>query len=356
MAQTVIFDNHVGARIDALARDMKPAGIFVLTDSNTFNCALPILRADSEAVADAMAIMVPEGDVNKNAEELQRIWAQLSNGGATRESLLINLGGGMITDLGGFAASTFKRGIRFINVPTTLLGAVDAAVGGKTGINFNGLKNEVGAFAEAQAVVVSTLFFNTLSTQQLLSGYAEMIKHGLLDDMSTFSELIGYDISNSPADSERLLALVQKSVGVKQAVVAADPKEAGLRKALNLGHTVAHAIESFAIGRRKSPVPHGYAVAWGLVVDLVLSHVQLGFPSATMHALAAYVKENYGYYDIECKDYPALIDYMRHDKKNASPDAINFTLLKAVGEPQINFTADVEMVKAALDIYRDLCS
>lgn len=356
MAQRIIYSNHVGAELDGLVRDMAPASIFVLVDSNTCNCALPLLREGCEAVAAAKVIMIPEGDSNKNAEQLQGIWKQLSDGGATRGSLLINLGGGMITDIGGFAAATFKRGMRFVNVPTTLLAAVDAAVGGKTGINFNGLKNEVGVFAEAEAVIISTLFFNSLPVQQLLSGYAEMIKHALLDDASTFAELMDYDIANSPADSDTLLAMVRKSVGVKQRIVAEDPKEAGLRKALNLGHTVAHAIESYALNKRHSPVPHGYAVAWGLVVDLILSHVHLGFPSSAMHALAGYVKNNYGFFDIECKDYDAMIELMRHDKKNSSPDAINFTLLRAIGDVQINFTADVEMVKAAFDIYRDFCS
>lgn len=261
----------------------------------------------------------------------------------------------MVSDIGGFAAATFKRGMHFINIPTTLLGAVDAAVGGKTGINFSGLKNEVGAFAEADSVVINTVFINTLPMQEVLSGYAEMLKHGLLDDKATFAALLQYDITDREdgSDPERLLSLVQRSVGVKKEIVEQDPHERGLRRALNLGHTIGHAFESMAM-ERNNPVPHGYAVAWGLVVELVISHMLMGFPSDTMHQLAAFVKENYGNYPLDCKDYPHLIELMSHDKKNSSPDAINFTLLSDVGEIHINQTVSPKIITAALDIFRDL--
>lgn len=262
----------------------------------------------------------------------------------------------MITDLGGFAAATFKRGIKFINVPTTLLGAVDAAVGGKTGINLGGLKNEVGAFAPADAVLISTLFFTTLPLQEIKSGYAEMLKHGLLDDKATLAELLKYDVTNPPATTDVLLHLIEKSVGVKAEIVANDPKEQGLRKALNLGHTVGHAFESYALTDLASPIPHGFAVAWGMVVELILSHMILKFPAETLHQFADYIKHVYGYFDIDCDDYPRLLELMSHDKKNASPDAINFTLLSDVGQPQIDCTATPDQIRAALDIYRDLLS
>lgn len=353
MEQKIIYTNLVIEAIDDLVASLNAPNVFLLVDVNTAQFVLPILK-QSETVQNAHIITVPSGDVNKTINALQQIWKELSNNGASRKSVIINVGGGVISDIGGFAAATFKRGIRFINLPTTLLGAVDAAVGGKTGINFNGLKNEIGAFAEAEAVIISTLFFNTLPEQQLLSGYAEMLKHGLLDDKQTFADLMKYDITQQPVAPDALLHLIEKSVQVKQNIVSSDPFETGYRKALNLGHTIGHAFESFAMNDRKSPIPHGYAVAWGLVVELVLSHMKLNFPAETLHQFAQYVKNHYGYFDITCKDYPKLLELMGHDKKNATADAINFTLLSDIGDIHINQTCTPDEIKSALDIYRDL--
>lgn len=354
MAQNLIFTNHVAQAIDQLVGEMGNPSIFVITDANTANFVRPTLAAESKAIANAAYIEIPAGDANKGLDSLSRVWEWLSRSGATRSSLVINLGGGMVTDLGGFAASSFKRGLRFINVPTTLLGAVDAAVGGKTGINFSGLKNEIGAFAPADAVAISTIFFNTLPIEEIKSGYAEMIKHGLLDGQTSLASLLKYDLSQPMANKDALLSLIEQSVGVKSAIVAADPKEAGLRKALNLGHTIGHAFESFALTDMQSPIPHGYAVAWGLVAELILSHMILKFPADTLHSTAAYIKENYGCFDIDCDDYPRLLELMAHDKKNTSPDKINFTLLRAPGSPVTDCTATPDQIRAALDIYRDL--
>lgn len=354
MAQKLIFTNLVVEAIDDLVSSLGNPSVYTLVDENTATYVLPLLKGQSKAVGNSTVITVPADDVNKGLDSLQKIWAGLQDNGATRHSVVINLGGGMITDMGGFAASTFKRGLHFINVPTTLLGAVDAAVGGKTGINFNGLKNELGVFSEADAVIISTLFFNTLPQQQLLSGYAEMLKHGLLDDKATFGALLNYDITQQPDTPNALLDLIEKSVLVKKNIVDNDPREQGLRKALNLGHTIGHAFESFAMTAMHNPIPHGYAVAWGLVVELVLSHIKLNFPSDTLHQFVKYVRDNYGIFPIKCDDYPQLIDLMRHDKKNATPDQINFTLLADVGQPRIDQAASDQDIKAALDIYRDL--
>ena len=352
----LIFTNHAFDALDDTVAKMGNPRVFVLVDDNTFTQVLPLFKAESKVVKDAEVIITPPGDVNKTIEAAQEIWKQLSDKGATRSSVLVNIGGGMVTDLGGFTAATFKRGIRFINVPTSLLGAVDAAVGGKTGINFAGLKNEVGAFVDADTVIITTDFINTLPRQELLSGYAEMLKHGLLDDASTLTDLLRYDITNArlQSDPDRLLQLVQTSVGVKSGIVESDPHESGARKALNLGHTIGHAFESLAM-EREAPIPHGYAVAWGLVVELILSHMKLNFPSDTLHQFAAFVKENYSTFSISCDDYPRLLDLMSHDKKNASPDAINFTLLSDIGVAHIDQTATPDEIKAALDIFRDLC-
>ncbi len=353
MKQKLIFTNLVGTAIDDLIEDLGNPQTVVIADTNTAARVLPILVNDSKAVAAAQVITMHSGDENKNIDQLTEVWKQLADMQATRKTVVINLGGGMVSDLGGFAAATFKRGLRCINVPTTVLAAVDASVGGKTGINFNGFKNQLGTFTEPVAAIISTIFFNTLSQQQILSGYAEMLKHGLLEDEATLSKLLAFNPVNPLTNTAGLLPMLEASVGVKSRIVEEDPTEKGLRKALNLGHTAGHAIESMAMAAG-SPVPHGYAVAWGLVIALVLSHLHLGFPSDTLHTLAAYVLENYGAYDITCDDYPALFKAMHQDKKNADADSINFTLLKAVGQPCLDCTMTEEEIGAALDIYRDL--
>lgn len=208
--QQVIYTNLVIEALDDLVSSLGAPNVFVLADSNTAKFVLPILTNQSKVVSAAKIITVSAGDVNKTIEALQSIWKSLSDEGASRKSVIINIGGGVITDIGGFAAATFKRGIRFVNLPTTLLGAVDAAVGGKTGINFNGLKNEIGAFSDAEAVIISTMFFNTLPAQQLLSGYAEMLKHGLLDNTATLAALMRYDVTNGTAASDELLHLIDR--------------------------------------------------------------------------------------------------------------------------------------------------
>ncbi len=353
MKEKLIFTNLVGEAVDTLVAEAGNPRVVVVADTNTAQYVLPLLVNDSKAVAGAEVITVKSGDSNKNLEALSDLWKRLSDLEATRSTLVVNLGGGLVSDLGGFAAATYKRGMKCINVPTTLLAAVDASVGGKTGINFGGVKNQIGAFSEPAAVVISTIYFNTLPQQQILSGYAEMIKHALLEDSATLGRILGYSPVYPLFDSAALLPLIEASVGVKSRIVEQDATETGLRKALNFGHTVGHAFEAFSY-KHQSPVPHGYAVAWGMIAELVLSHMQLGFPTETLHQVADYVLKNYGAFEITCDDYPELIKFMRQDKKNASPDAISFTLLEAVGQPKIDCTADIKDIEAALDIYRDL--
>lgn len=350
MSQKVYFTNSPARVIDRYITDSGNPRTFILTDENTAKCVLPVLLSESRQLHEAEVITTKAGDVNKNLDSLSYIWERLQNGGATRQSLLINLGGGMITDMGGFAGATFKRGLRFVNIPTTLLSAVDAAVGGKTGINFNGLKNEVGAFREADAVIISTLFFKTLPLEELKSGYAEMLKHGLIDNKEAYRRMINYNVES--ADWDNLLDMLEESVNVKRRIVTEDPLEHGIRRALNLGHTIGHAFESHAM-RHNSPIPHGYAVAWGCVTELILSRLSLGFPGEELYRFASYVYDTYGPYTFTCDDYPELIELMHHDKKNTSSE-INFTLLKDVGEFEIDRTCSEDDIKSALDIFRDL--
>lgn len=352
VAARLLFTNHVAQTLDELVEKLEPVSVHVLVDANTASYVLPRLKSESKTIHDAKVIETGGyGDMHKNITTLSDIWQRLSDDGATRRSLLINLGGGVITDMGAFAAATFKRGIPFVNIPTTLLGAVDASVGGKTGINFNSLKNEVGLFADAELVIISTTFFRTLNSQELLSGYGEMLKHAMLTSPAMTDRLLKYDVTAYEPDS--LLKLLKESVEVKCAYVNADPGDCGKRQALNFGHTFGHAFEELSL-ERKSPLSHGYAVAFGIVCALVLSHMKEGFPSDRLHAYAQYVRHHYGVFAIRCNDYDRLLDFMAHDKKNTTPGALTFTLLRKEGDPVTGVQVSPDDVKAALDIYCDL--
>ena len=322
--------------------------IFILTDTNTLRCCWPLL-SNEPAYADAHVITIPASDEAKNLNTLTYVWQQLQEHGATRHSMLVNLGGGMVTDLGGFAAATFKRGMRFKNIPTTLLAMVDAAIGGKTGINFGGLKNEIGAFAEPEETIIDTRMLRTLDRENLLSGYAEMIKHALLASSAMLADILTFDIINP--DYERLDTMIRQSADVKKHIVEQDPLEKNLRKALNLGHTIGHANESLSM-KRNNAMLHGYAVAHGLVGALYMSVVTKGFPTETMRQVVTYIREHYGRPAITCDDYPALLQLMRHDKKNTAGH-INFTLLSDVGQPLINQQVSEDDITEALDFLRE---
>ena len=325
--------------------------LFVLVDKTTEQLCLPVVSSFL-CMEEAHPIAIGATDTHKTLDTLSHVWSELQRMGATRHSLMINLGGGMVTDLGGFAASTFKRGINYINIPTTLLSMVDASVGGKTGINFGGLKNEIGVFNNAHSVILDTTFLRTMDEENLLSGYAEMLKHGLISNEGMWAELLNFDVENITSSDhlKKLGSMVSKSVAVKQDIVAEDPTEHGIRKALNLGHTAGHAFESLALKRKA--ILHGYAVAYGLVVELYLCCVKTGFPQDKMRQTVTFIKEHYGRMPITCDDYPQLIELMHHDKKNAGND-INFTLLSDIGDIRINQTASEEEIKEALDFYRE---
>lgn len=346
--QKVIKSTNLNQDLSNILNQLSYDKLFVLTDENTQRLCYPLI-ADNKEVADAGKIIIRAGDDNKNIEQLSHIWKYLSENGATRHSLLINLGGGMLTDIGGFAAATFKRGIRCINIPTTLLGAVDAAVGGKTGINFNGLKNEIGAFAPAETVLIDSAFFRSLDHQNLLSGYAEMIKHALIESDKEWQSVMSFDTED--IDYEILKQLVVDSVAVKERIVEIDPFEKGIRKALNLGHTIGHAFESLSY-EINTPVQHGYAVAWGLICELYLSHEFCNFPKDKLYKTVYFIKDNYDGFFFDCDHYERLYEYMKHDKKNES-DTINFTFLSDIGKIEINRTATKENIFDSIDFLRE---
>ena len=376
MQQHIIISNDIEHDLATAVAESEHDRVFVLTDDTTHECCLPKVAA-LLAQYDAVPITIAHGDQHKTLAALGDVWTALQQGGATRHSLLINLGGGMITDLGGFAAATFKRGINFINIPTTLLAMVDAAVGGKTGINFGGLKNEIGAFADARFVIINTCFLDTLDAENLCSGYAEMLKHALISDERMWAEHVNFDLSQP--DLAELQRMVAESIAVKERIVAEDPHEHGIRKALNFGHTIGHALEEFALQQatlsggavvstaptnqttggtaissapEKRPLLHGYAVAFGLIGELYMSARKAGFPTERLHQTTRFIRENYAQTEFTCNNYPTLLNLMRHDKKNTS-GVINFTLLHNIGDIRINQTATDEEICEALDFIRE---
>lgn len=348
MKQDVIISVNLEQHLQDAIEAVNPDRLFVLCDDTTARLCWPKVNGFA-CLKDARLITILAGDTNKNLEAIAHVWEQLQKGGGTRHSMMINLGGGMITDLGGFAASTFKRGIHFVNIPTTLLSLVDASVGGKTGINFGGLKNEIGVFNTSDVVILDTQFLDTMDAENMCSGYAEMLKHGLINNQAMLAELLNFDIANP--NLTELQRMVAESVQVKEHVVEVDPLEHGLRKALNLGHTAGHAFESYAM-RQGKPVLHGYAVAYGIICELYLSCVKTGFPQDVMRQVVNYIKEYYGKMIITCDDYPALFELMTHDKKNTA-GTINFTLLSGIGGIEINQTATKDEIYEALDFYRE---
>lgn len=345
--QNVVIAENLERSLNEAIEACEHDKVFILADETTRNCCLPVVEGFA-ALRGAKRITIGATDTHKTLESLAHVWEELGAGGGTRHSLLINIGGGMVTDLGGFAASTFKRGINYINIPTTLLSMVDASVGGKTGINFRGLKNEIGVFNNASTVILDTQFLKTLDAENICSGYAEMLKHGLISNEKMWAELMNFELDQP--DLKQLSRMVADSVAVKERIVTEDPTEKGIRKALNLGHTVGHAFESFALSRQ--PVLHGYAVAWGLVCELYLSCLKTGFPTDKMHQTVRFIKEHYGMMTIVCDDYPTLLELMTHDKKNVA-GTINFTLLGGIGDIRINQTATKEEIYEALDFYRE---
>ena len=351
MAENYLTLNPAAA-IDSTMEALDADKVVLVTDSNVHKIVLPLL-ADSKIVNSSPTIAITPGEEGKNLETVTEIWDKLEESGATRRSVVLNIGGGVVTDIGGFAASAYKRGIRTVNFPTTLLGAVDAATGGKTGINFRGLKNEIGAFHMPSKVIISAIPFKSLSLEELLSGYAEMIKTALFSDKEFYLHL--YDLDNVVNDMQKLGKAVEKCVCIKDDVVAQDPNEKGLRKVLNLGHTAGHAFESLRMGEG-NPVTHGKAVAHGILVALLLSHIKLGFDSYELDQYRRFLKAYYGTSLMRCEDMEKVVNKMNSDKKNRTYGEPAFTLLQEIGEPEINCIPTQPEMKEALELYIDMTS
>ncbi|MGE0019071.1 MAG: 3-dehydroquinate synthase [Draconibacterium sp.] len=345
----IIYTNHTEIELSRWIEKYPAGKVFLVTEETVDKVWVQKSDAFFQS-AGIKKVVIPSGENNKKIDSVLKIWEFLSKNGGDRKSLVINIGGGMLTDLGGFAASTFKRGCDFLNVPTTLLSQVDASVGGKTGINFNGLKNEIGTFQEPVAVIINTNYLTTIDTENLKSGFAEMIKHGLIHNPKHLADCKNFDLNK--IDYQSLQQLISDSVDVKLWFVSNDPTEKGIRKALNFGHTVGHAFESFAM-QMQTPIQHGYAVAYGMIAELFLSAKKCGFPASEMDELAHWLIQLYGKFEIEESRFEALFELMTHDKKNES-GRINFTLLTGVGKIAIDQHCEKALIFEALNYYRNL--
>ena len=295
----------------------------------------------AQALQNRPVLWLEVTEENKSLETVSRIWDFLFEHAITRRGLLICIGGGALTDMGGFAAATYKRGMSYINVPTTLLAMIDAASGGKTGINYRGIKNSIGAFAAPRATILCPEWLSSLSPQQFLSGFAEMLKTGLIGSPALWNGLLQYDLDKM--DTASLSPLIADCMAVKQRIVAQDPQENGVRKVLNFGHTFGHALE------RKMQVPHGYAVLYGMIAELYLSVTRLACPREPLQQLTRLMLQYYGKPQCKCSDRDQLLALMQQDKKNEQAARINCTLLKAVGQPLINQSISASDANEALD-------
>ncbi|MBR1514716.1 MAG: 3-dehydroquinate synthase [Bacteroidales bacterium] len=321
---------------DKLKQDINEASkIFILTDENVAPFWLP--ETEYGLGCKAIDIVLKSGEQHKNLQSVQRIWKTLMKYHADRNALIINLGGGVITDLGGFAASTYKRGIRFINIPTTLLAMVDAAIGGKTGIDFGGGKNQIGTFAEAEDVLIHPDYLITLPQRELLSGLAEMLKYGFIAD----PELLQVNLENCKQ-------FILRCGDIKREIVEKDPIEKGLRKILNFGHTLGHAIESHCLTTDR-PLLHGEAVALGMGAALWLSEMKFGLDAAVLQHFENQLKMLLSETEISLSeaDVEPILNYLVHDKKN-NDDKPQFVLLEAVGKPIWDVEVAPKWVEEAL--------
>ncbi|TRO66568.1 3-dehydroquinate synthase [Christiangramia sabulilitoris] len=325
----------------------KPSMIFILVDSNTHEyCLSKFLQKLSNDISTEV-IEIEAGEEFKNLQTCEGVWNVLSELGADRKSLVINLGGGVVTDLGGFVASTFKRGIQFINVPTTLLSMVDASVGGKTGVDLGNLKNQIGVIIQPEMVIIDSSFLETLSAQEMRSGLAEILKHGLIaseEYWKKVTNLAGLNLSD-------LDDIIQDSVNIKATIVKQDPFEKNQRKTLNYGHTIGHAIESYCLKHeQRNKLLHGEAIAAGMIIETFISVQLQNFPESKLQHINKVIKEMYGKEDFSIEEIEQIKELMKFDKKNERGN-INFVLLKDIGEPCIDIIVPDEVINKAFDYY-----
>lgn len=344
ISYSVYFQENSYTKLAKLIEEKNYSSIFVLVDENTRALCYPKFLEKIKADIDFKLIEIPSGEIHKNLETCSTVWNEITNLGGDRKSLLITLGGGVITDLGGFVASCFKRGIDFVNIPTTLLSMVDASVGGKTGVDLGVLKNQIGLFANPQMVLVDDDYLSTLSDRELRSGTAEIIKYGLTYDVELFQHIKQHK-------TNRISDLIFRSIQIKNEVVLQDPKENHLRKILNFGHTLGHAIESYYLeSEEKENLTHGEAIAIGMVCESFMSSRLLGFPEDKLEQIKACVLSIYKKVKIESTDYTSILELLKHDKKNVGKQ-VNFVLLNNFEDFKIDCQVSEDIITASLDYY-----
>ncbi|OZV68545.1 3-dehydroquinate synthase [Winogradskyella aurantia] len=344
----VHFNTKVYTELNAYIKKTNPSKIFVLVDTNTHEYCLPQFLANMESGNIVVEVMeMPEGEDHKTIDICTGVWDAMAEYYADRKSLMINLGGGVVTDLGGFVASTYMRGIDYINVPTSLLAMVDASVGGKTGVDLGSLKNLVGVINEGSMVLIDTSFLETLPQNHMVSGYAEMLKHGLIFNKPYWKSLI--NLKN--LDISALDQLIYDSVVIKNNIVSEDPNEKGLRKILNFGHTLGHAIESYFLENAdKTPLLHGQAIAIGMILEAYISTKICSLSQESLENITSAILVSFDKVEINDLDISLIIQLLKHDKKN-SHGIVKFVLLDAIGEPKIDCEASNALILDAFNYY-----
>ena len=342
------FNSKAYQALNEYISENKPSEIVIITDENTEKYCLPYFLNELVLPQDPIFISFEAGEQYKTLATCIKLFNQLSDNKIDKKSLILNLGGGVVTDLGGFVASVFKRGLPYINIPTTILAMVDASVGGKTGVDFNGLKNQIGLVNNGQQVVIDVNFLKTLPKEQLISGYAEMLKHGLIHSELYWNDILLMNLDNL----EELHIRIWESVVIKNDVVTKDPYENNLRKILNYGHTLGHAIESYCMkSESKKSLLHGEAIAIGLILETYISTQIYSFPESKLNELVACVHANFMKVDFSFDDIEAIIDLLIYDKKNVG-GKINFVLLKDIGQYELDCQVSNELIYKAFEFYK----
>lgn len=344
---------HLRKELNRYAK--KKSRVFILADTNTHRFCLPELIGHVPELKEATVLIIDSGEGVKSLRTAEHLWKELGSFHADRASLLINLGGGVVTDLGGFVASSYHRGMDTIHIPTSLIGQVDAAIGGKTGVNLDVLKNQVGTFYAPLGVYIWPGFLNTLPKDQIRSGIAEIAKTALIRDEQFWKWLSRKPlklIQDTPFTSNLWLDLILKTVRIKLEIVRHDPFEQNQRKLLNFGHTIGHAVESLAM-RRESPILHGDAVAAGMLCEGILSVGRTGLEQQQLDEVTCWIMEGFGKLTLIQEDEAVRMDMMQHDKKNRQQE-IYFTLLSRIGQGKINQVCTPEQIRDAFSVYYNL--
>ena len=345
ISESVQISNDLSAVLDEFFVKRQYSKIAVLVDENTERHCLSLIK---EKLPEHWLIKIESGENHKNLDTCQQIWGALTEASFDRKSLLINLGGGVIGDMGGFCAATFKRGMDFINIPTTLLSQVDASVGGKLGIDFEGLKNHIGVFTDPKKVIVSSQFLKTLDKRELRSGFAEVLKHALIADKDYWGILTSQEVAGQDWDAH-----IQHSISVKSKIVKEDPFEKGQRKLLNFGHTIGHAIETVHLEKEGSRLLHGEAIAIGMICEAFISTKKAGLSKDELSELVNYLIQTFGLIQIDKKDFEGIVNLCLQDKKNQA-NVINCTLLKRLGEGVVNIPISTGEILDSMFYYNQL--